>query len=360
MTTKRASAFLAFMGSAAALDGAAPEWINLLPAGELKTEDGRSGFSWDGTLPKMCSFNGADHVTRIPVDVNHSNSKRGPSGEDSPAVGWIVELSVRSNTGIWGRVEWNASGKALLADKAYQGISPELMVQKSTGLITGIRGASLTNFPNLKGLVPILNSIEEDDFDMDKFMKELLAALGLKEDAGQDVALQSVQSLIKGKADFTAFLQSLAKATGASDTASHEAVLQSVTAALAAKGDDGKVNTALRAELAELTVKMNSMSGSMAKDKAEAFVDAAIKKGVVGVKPLRDHYVEQHMADPTRVEKELNSLPILHGVTIHMDPKATGGDGLSAEELLVCKTMNISPEDMKKTKASIEAAKEVA
>jgi uncharacterized protein (DUF2267 family) len=226
-------------------------------------------------------------------------------------------------------------------------------------LITGIRGASLTNFPNLKGLVPILNSIEEDEFDMDKFLKELALALGLKEDVGQDVALQTVQALVKGKAEFKAFLQSVAKAAGASETASHDAVLQSVTAVLASKGDEGKVIAALRSELAELTVTMNTVSGGLARDKAAAFVDGCIKKGVVGVKPLRDHYIEQHMADPTRVEKELGTLPVLNGVTIQAEPPKDGSMALSAAEELVVKTMNIDPEAMKKTKQLIEAQKEV-
>jgi phage I-like protein len=357
MTTKRASAFLAFMGSTTTLDGGIPELIHLLPAGKIRTHDGNSDFEWDGIALKMCSFFGDTEESRIPVDINHANSKLGTLGQDTPAQGWIVELSVKPD-GVWGKVEWNESGKAALANKSYRGISPELMVDKKTRKVTGIRGASLTNYPNLKGLVPILNSLDpkaEDDFDMEKFMKDLLAALGLAEGTGQDMALQSVAGLVKGKSDFKAFLQSVAKAAGASDTATHEVVLQSVTTALAAKGDDGKVNAALRTELAELTVKLNAVSGSLSKDKAIAFVDAAIKKGVVGVKPLRDHYIEQHMVDPARVEKELASLPILNGVTIQTVPPKDGETALSEAEQLVSKTMNIDPEAMKKTKAAIAA-----
>ncbi len=347
------------MGSTTALDGDAPAWLHLLPMGKIQTHDGKNDFEWDGTELKMCSFFGDAEESRIPVDINHSNSKLGTQGQDTPAQGWIVELAIKPD-GVWGRTEWNDSGKAALANKSYRGISPELMVNKQTRKVTGIRGASLTNYPNLKGLVPILNSLDptaEDDFDMDKLLKDLLAALGLAADAGKDVALQSVSELVKGKTDFKSFLQSVAKASGAAETATTEVVLLSVATALAAKGEDSKVVTALRGELAELTVKMNSVTGSLARDRAEAFVDAAIKRGVVGVKPLRDHYVEQHMADAARVEKEFASLPILNGVTIQTVPPKDGEVTLTATEQDVVRLMGIDPEAFKKNKVAEEAAR---
>ncbi len=350
MTTKRASTFLAFMGSATALDGTIPEWLHLLPKGAIQTHDGKNDFGWDGqTLPKMCSFYGDAEESRIPVDINHANSKLGTQGQDTPAQGWIVELSIKPD-GVWGRVEWNDSGKAALTNKSYRGISPELMVDKKTRQVIGIRGASLTNFPNLKGLVPILNSIEEDDFDMDKFLKDLLAALGLDADTTQEVALQSVVKLAKANGDFKAVLQSVSKLSGAAENASHEAILQSVSTALAAKGEDSKVVTALRGELAELTAQMNSVSGSMAKDKAVAFVDAAIKQGRVGVKALRDHYVEQHMVDSARVEKEFANFPILNGVTLAPEPPKDGSVTLDESQKKIAKLLGIDPAAMKKTR----------
>jgi phage I-like protein len=361
MRDKRASRFLAFMGSATTLDGGIPEWLHLLPAGKIQTHDGLNDFQWDGAELKMCSFFGDAEESRIPVDINHSNSKLGTQGQDTPAQGWIVELAIKPD-GVWGRTEWNDTGKAALANKSYRGVSPELMVDKKTRKVTGIRGASLTNYPNLKGLVPILNSLdptEEDDFDMDKFMKDLLAALGLAADATQDVALQSISDLVKGKADFKAFLQSVAKASGAAETASHDVILQSITTALAAKGSDDKVVTALRTEMAEMTVKMNSVTGTVAKDKATTFVDGEIKKGRVGVSKLREHYIEMHMADPARVEKEFAAMPILNGVMLAPEPPADGKPGLTKEERDMAKLMGIDPEAMQKTKEA-EAAKRAA
>jgi phage I-like protein len=136
-----------------------PEWIHLVPAGKLETIDGRNGFQWDGRALQLMGIDGEPGVSRAPVDVNHANAKLGGNGHDTPAKGWIVALENRAD-GVWGRVEWNTAGKALIADKAYRGISAELMVRKLDGLIIGIRGASLTNTPNLKGLTPLFNAAE--------------------------------------------------------------------------------------------------------------------------------------------------------------------------------------------------------
>ncbi|WP_459987377.1 phage protease [Komagataeibacter kakiaceti] len=37
--------------------------------------------------------------------------------------GWITELQARDD-GIWGRVEWNASGHSAMDNKSYRGVSP--------------------------------------------------------------------------------------------------------------------------------------------------------------------------------------------------------------------------------------------
>ena len=61
--------------------------------------------------------------------------------------------------GIWGKVEWTETGTALMADRAYRGISP-VMVHDATGKVTAILRASLTNRPNLKGLATLHGELD--------------------------------------------------------------------------------------------------------------------------------------------------------------------------------------------------------
>jgi len=360
MPHKTASACLAYVAQSALLSvaqGAAlPEWLHLLPAGELRLNQERGTIRplKPGTVPQLCTFDGRDPVDRAPVDVNHANSKRGGNGEDTPAYGWLVELAARTD-GLWGRVEWNERGLAAIKNREYRGVSAELMVRD--GEIVGIRGASLTNHPNVKGLTPVFNSTEEDD-PMDKILKELQRVLELKDDATPEAVLQSVTALVTGNTALTGQLAAIAKAAGAAADAKPEAVLQSVTALVTAKTaaatDSNAVVTNLQAELQSVTAQLNTLQQSTARDKATAFVDGAIKEGRVGVKPLRDHYIARHMAAAADVEKEISAMPMLSGTTVLTEPPTAGS--LSPQELHVARLMNVSPDDMKKIKAAELAA----
>lgn len=358
MTHRSARPFITAAALFSIADGAAvPEWIHLLPAGELRMNQERGTIKplAPGALPILCTFDGRDPIDRVPVDVNHANAKRGTQGADTPAYGWLVELSARAD-GLWGRVEWNATGRKAIEERAYRGVSAELMVA-ADGTIIGIRGASLTNHPNIKGLSPVFQSAGEDD-DMDKFLKDLKAKLGLKDDATPEAVLQAVNDLAEGNGVLSARIAEIGKAAGAADGAKPEAVLQSVTtlaakAAATGTGDD-KAIEGLRAELQTVTTELNTLKTNTAREKATAFVDGAIAEGRVGVKPLREHYIERHMSAPADVEKEIAAQPKLSGTTIL--PAAPPADGaLTEEEKGAARMMGISEDDFKKSKAQLAA-----
>ncbi|MDR0809537.1 MAG: phage protease, partial [Gemmobacter sp.] len=96
-----------------------PDWVHLLPAGpDSFTMDGRSPYH----LPDPQAVIAASGGAKLPIDENHSIDLAAPQGGRSPAMGHIVELQARE-TGIWGRPEWNGSGRALIEDRAYLGLS---------------------------------------------------------------------------------------------------------------------------------------------------------------------------------------------------------------------------------------------
>lgn len=293
-----------------AANGEAPEWINLLPAGVIATQDGRGPYTVSN-MAALAAESMAAAGGKLPVDENHSTDFAAPSGNPSPARGWIVELQARAD-GLWGRVSWNASGKALFAEQAYRGISPVFQHDKAGRVLLVLR-ASLTNTPNLRDLVA-LHSESTTGANMD-LLVELRKLLGLPEDADATAVIAKVKEInaaAGGAAAAQSQLKEIAKAAKVAETAEHSVVLSAVTtlATAAAQGADQRV-TALQSELAAITVSHNTLQKQIATDRATAFVDKAIHSGRVGVKPLRDHYIEQHAKDPARVEKEINALPIV-------------------------------------------------
>lgn len=329
-----------------------PDWLHLVPAGKIETVDGRfTGHLSSAVAPRLFAI-GGEAASRVPVDVNHANAKRGGAGHETPAIGWIVELQVRGD-GLWGRAEWNTRGKTALAEKEYRGVSPEVIVRKSDGVILGIQGASLTNVPNLRGLVPLLNTQEQDN--MDELLKKLRAALGLGADVGEDVVLNSIGTLKTSAATMTGQLAALAKAAGAAETASHEVVLN----AIATRSGGDQVIAALQEDLKKVTVELNTVRDTAAREKAETYVDGQIRMGRVGIKPNKAHFVALHMANPAEAQKVIEAFPVLTGEMTA--PAAAAKDGevvLNSAELAVARQLGLSDEAMIKVKAA-EAEGEV-
>jgi phage I-like protein len=339
----------------------APEWVHLLPAGEIRTGDGRGPYRVADTAALLSASLGAGD--RLVLDENHSTDLAAPKGEPAPARGWIVELQARAD-GIWGRVEWTALGRRLVQGKAYRGISPVISHLKD-GTVTAILRASLVNRPNLRGLTAL--HLESSM----TLLEKLLNALGLPAATTEEAAIASAAALHASQAQAATALHAalgpIARAVGLAETADAAAVLvgvQGVAAAAAGKGaGGGDVVTALQAELTTLATELTTLKASGARDKATAFVDAAIKAGTVGVKPLRDHYIARHMANSAEVETEIAALPRLgaSGTTIAPPAPAAGGEfALNAEQRQAARLMGIAEKDYAATLKAEAAEREAA
>jgi phage I-like protein len=137
---------LATCDHALAPNGAAPEWVQLLPEGSFTGRDGRVFEVADpGALVLDFQSRGVD----LPIDYEHQNDK--PEAKLSgpvPAAGWIKELKIAEG-GIWGRVEWTETASELISRKEYRFLSPSLLIHPKTRQVHRLKGAGLVHNPNL-------------------------------------------------------------------------------------------------------------------------------------------------------------------------------------------------------------------
>ena len=104
-----------------------------------------------------------------------------------------MELQER-NGAIWGRAEWNATGKQLIGERAYRYLSPVIIYQPSSGTIVGLTSVGITNQPNLK--LPALNHEQGADAPEEiTMLKAILAALALPENTTETEAVSKIASL---------------------------------------------------------------------------------------------------------------------------------------------------------------------
>lgn len=190
----------------------APEWIELIPAGEVVGRDGRK---WRLTDPEAVAAESLDGLRDVPIDYEHASEIRAPKGEAAPAAGWITALEVRGGA-LWGRVDWTPRGRASVENREYRYISPAFSFEPKTLEIKKLLSVGLTNSPNFR-----LRALNRED-GMDK---RILEALGLKEGATDDEVLAAV---VLSRSEAKAFNQVGQTVLGLDETAGPEAMATAI------------------------------------------------------------------------------------------------------------------------------------
>lgn len=307
----------------------APEWINLLPAGAaIHTYDGRGPYRVQDA-EAVIAASMAD-PRGIPVDQDHATDR---PGMEAPARGWITQMQARAD-GIWGRAEWTGAGRALLADRAYRGISPVIFHDKA-GVVQRIARASLTNVPNLRGLA----ALHQEDARMGPLMTRLAALLGLPEDATEDRITGAVEAL-RGQAPA---LQSQLSEIGVALGVSGSSPTAMVEAARALQAQQTQV-TALQSEVQGLRQKM-----------AEGWWAAQIGAKRAIPADRKDALIALHMQDPAQADQIAGLYPTLGATVTTAAPPAKGADGtpaLNAEELKIAEMLGQDPAEFAKALAA--------
>lgn len=123
--------------------GDAPTWVKVAPRGAVTTRDGRSYRFDPETLASRFAADGID----IPVDLDHGIARKTLFGERADAVGWVKELQARLD-GLYARVDWLATGLAVLASRTHRFISPTFR-HDDAGTATWLHSIALVAAPAL-------------------------------------------------------------------------------------------------------------------------------------------------------------------------------------------------------------------
>lgn len=302
---------------------AAPQWAQLVPAGPVVA--GRDGRRWRMEDParvvEAFAANGAD----LPLDFEHATQLKGGRGERADAAGWIEALEVRAGS-IWGRIAWNAEGSAAVASRAYRYLSPVFRFDAGTGAILAMVSAGLTNNPNLH--LAALNAAQPENTE--PVDKTVLEALGLKPEATAAEAVVAIGAL-----------------TAARDTALNSA----------AHPDPEKFVP--RADH-QLALNRIGEFETEAKTRAEAEIVAAVDGAVAAGKVApasRDYHLASCRAEGglARFTAMVAAAPAITAPSgADRKDAAAGKEGLTAEELAMCRAFDMDPKDFAAAKAAQE------
>lgn len=146
---------LAYVACAVALSSTGNA-IQLLPAGEFRSKDGRPNDvdAWTLDAASAAALIAASTGKgRFVIDYEHQSLKTAENGQPAPAAGWFTTLEWRDEAGLFATdVEWTDKARQMIQAGEYRYISPVIVYDHETGAITKLVSAALTNSPAIDGM----------------------------------------------------------------------------------------------------------------------------------------------------------------------------------------------------------------
>lgn len=348
----------------------APEWIRILPMGEVILGDGREPFRVSTAsierIMEAWRWRGNDMV----VDYEHQTI----SGREAPAAGWVKALTSVFD-GLWARVEWTDRAREYIEKKEYRYFSPVVQLNESRE-VEDLLHVALTNFPAITNLAPLVLSVEpagkkgitnkreentgnveekgkETDGagngnDTGAERKEMIAEklkviLGLREDASEDQIVALVDDYIKisgGKS--TPLVPEIAAALGMAEGDSCSKALQRIESLQA------EVKNAAR-----MREELNAMKLQEALSRAERLIQEALSSRRTTPAELQQANGSlRRLAhdDPDFFQELIMSRPENSAIPGPLEPGGRYWTTLTQEDREVCQNLGIRPEDFLKNK----------
>ena len=157
--------------------------IQLLPAGQFRTKDGRpaevAAWTLDATSAATL-IDSSPRTNRIVIDYEHQTLNALANGKPAPAAGWFSAMEWREGDGLYATdVEWTDKARQMIQSGEYRYISPVIAYDKETGVVTRLMSAGLTNDPAIEGMeeVAALSDVRSHPRDERSHKSEDVAAL---------------------------------------------------------------------------------------------------------------------------------------------------------------------------------------
>ena len=326
--------------------GQAPEWVRLLPLGEVTLGDGREGFTVDEAALAAIAAGFRERGLDLVVDYEHQSL----SGEKAPAAGWIKELEARGD-GLWMRVEWTETARRHITSKEYRYFSPVLRIEPETRRPVRLLHGALTNTPAMNDLLPLAAKLAilrpaaacaagysfQEENVMKKQLMELLGITGEQPD-------EEILSLADARLKLAGALQEIGEILGLPAAEATTAKIKGAILALK-QGQDA---------LARVQTELAGLKSDLAARDAQALVDEALKAGKV-TPAQKDWALKYAREDAEGFKTFVAQAPKVVPVNEGLKSTGTGGNkgagGLSENEQIICTQLLIKPEEFLAAKA---------
>lgn len=335
--------------------------IQLLPAGEFRSRDGRPAecAAWltNADIAAKLIADIAALANPVVIDYEHQTLLSAENGQKAPAAGWFTAdgMEWREGEGLFAKVEWTETAKLHIDAKEYMFLSPVILYDKKTGAVRKILNAALTNNAAIDGmeevsarLTAVFTQEEKLAMNMDELLEQLRWMLNLPTLATPEEVLAELQ---KATAAIKAAQPEAVAAAGFSITGLLASLGTQVAVLKVAAPDPAKyvpVDTmqALQTEVAALR------SERVARD-VDGVITAALTAGKL-LPPQEKWARDLGTKDLAALNQYLETTQPVAALSAMQNggkPPASEPQGdMSETELAMCRATGVSPEDFKKTK----------
>jgi phage I-like protein len=324
---------------------APPEWLRILPLGRVELVDRREPLEVDKDSLKAMVTAFTSRGVDLVIDYEHQSL----NGDRAPAAGWIKHLEARAD-GLWARVEWTDQAREYLANREYRYFSPVLRLDPESRKPLVLMHLGLTNVPAIKSLPPLVAKAGSDSRQIgpgDSMTPEVVGAR--KEETEMLQALKGLMGLTPedGEAEIEVRVLTLFRELAAALDLEEEASpgrLQGAVAALKAEAHRS----------AAVQVELEALKERLAQETAVRVVSEAMKAGKVT--PAQQGWaLEYYRRDPEGFQTYVAGAPkvIPTGESLEFLQEARVGH-LLPEELALCQSLNLSPDEYLRAKASAQ------
>jgi len=318
-----------------------PDWILLLPAGRVELVDRPDPLQLD--LESLAALVGAFRSRGVDLVIDYEHQSL--QGRQAPAAGWIKDLEARGD-GLWARVEWTSQAQEYLRNREYRYFSPVLQLDPVTRRPQALMQVGLTNVPAIKRLPPLVAKWEaaavpdqapkEEKVRKGMDVEKLKLILGLPPETEDQAVWAGVLELCRNLA---AILQLPEEATA----------LQILEAAKALQLEAGR--------LQGVEAELRTQKSRVAAETTARAVEEAMKAGKIA--PAQKSWaLEYYRQDPegfqTYVARAPQLVPTRMVLKLLEDVQAQGN--LLPEELVLCRSLNLPPEQYLQAKARTDRA----
>lgn len=368
------------MPLAAGPAGAAPQWVQLLPAGTFTGLDGAGPYHNDDPQAVIAATLDAASGVDLPIDYDHQLLWARENGQPALAAGWFKDFEVREGS-VWGRVDWTQAAAARIAAREYRYLSPVFLFDPA-GRIIRVEHAGLTNVPNLE-MQALASRLHNNGGEMKpEQYAALLVSLGLPADTKPDALVANAKTIGDRLKEADVTLAAMSKRLGLPDGSTLRTIENAVDVAMTAVaetaqvlGEAGPVPPARLAACAKALVakqgqatagldptkhvpmeqfqavasRLKALEDSQATEKAAAAVDAAMQAGKV-IPSTKDWALDYASRDPAGFAAYVAAMPSI----VKPGQEGPGGQPPAAAgqlgdvDLAVCSRMGLDPEEFKK------------